>query len=240
MACINCKTNFEGQFCPSCGEKKDIERITFGSMIESVFSGFVNMDKGLLFNIKNLTLYPQKTILQYIKGKRKYILSPISYAIVTISVYIIITSLLKKAPSELKVGLGKLGEQGELGRFQQMGYKTGGFLIEKLKYFWLLQAVFLSVFSKLFFKRFNFFEHLAINSFIVGHATLVAIIVRIFYRGEIIVFNFLVFIYMIFLMYKVFGKTNNKFETITMSSLIVLFAYILFMGLPFTIANYIS
>ncbi len=239
MACINCKTHFEGQFCPSCGEKKDIQRITFGSIVENVFSGFVNMDKGLLFNIKNLTLNPQKTILQYINGKRRYVLSPISYAIITISIYIIITTLLKKTPDQLAESAARLSKLEQLNQYEQMGYKTGGVLIDKIKYFWLIQTIYLSFFSKLFFQRFNFFEHLAINSFIVGHATIVAIIVKIIFRGEIIVFNFLVFFYMIFLMYKVFAKENNKFETASMASLIVLFSYLLFMGLPFAIANYI-
>ena len=74
-----------------------------------------------------------------------------------------------------------------------MGYETGSFMFPKLKYLWLLQVVYLSDFSKPIFKRFNFFEHLAINSFVVGHATIIAIIVKIIYREEIIVFNVFVF-----------------------------------------------
>jgi len=88
LSCINCNIDFDGVFCPKCGEKKDIKRITFTSIIQSVFSGFIDMDKGLLFNLKHLTLHPKNTILHYISGKRKYILNPISYAIITISIYL--------------------------------------------------------------------------------------------------------------------------------------------------------
>jgi len=74
------------------------------------------MDKGLLFNLKNLTLYPKKTILDYINGKRRQVLNPISYAIITISVYLFMDSILPR------------GERAELAKVdlygaQEMGVK---------------------------------------------------------------------------------------------------------------------
>ena len=68
MPCINCNIEFEGDFCPSCGEKKNVDRITFFSITESVFTGLLDMDKGFLFNLKNITLKPRTTILNYING----------------------------------------------------------------------------------------------------------------------------------------------------------------------------
>lgn len=48
MPCINCNIEFEGDFCPTCWEKKNVDRIT----LQSIFSGLLDMDKGLLFNLK--------------------------------------------------------------------------------------------------------------------------------------------------------------------------------------------
>lgn len=236
MACVNCKIDFEGAFCPTCGEKKDIDRITFGSLISSIFSGFVNMDKGFLFNIKNLTLHPQKTILQYVQGKRRYILNPISYAIVTISLYLFVESLIPKETGyEAKIPKSNFSK-----KFHNIGYNFAEFILPKMKFFWLSIILYLSVFSKLFFRRFNFFEHLAINSFIVGHATILAILSVAIFKWKVIFFNVLVFIYIIFLMYKVFKKEKDTFEIITISSFIVFFSYLFFITIPLAISIFIK
>lgn len=50
-------------FALSVAKKKDIKRITFTSIIQSIFSRFIDIDKGLLFNIKHLTLYSKNTTL---------------------------------------------------------------------------------------------------------------------------------------------------------------------------------
>ncbi|MDX6746920.1 DUF3667 domain-containing protein [Polaribacter sp. PL03] len=231
MSCINCNIELTGEFCPTCGEKKDFNRITFSSLIENVFSGFVNMDKGLLFNIKNLTLHPQKTIFQYIKGKRKYVLNPISYAIITISVYLILVAFLKEDKLVETTEISKKVKS--LNKFEKYGYDAGGYIFSKLKFLWLLIIIYLSLFTKLIFKRFNFFEHITINAFIVGHSTIIAFFVKIIYHDEILLFNFLVFIYMIYLVYKVFLNKKEKFFTLTMAVFSVVFAYLMFLIVPF-------
>lgn len=232
MPCVNCNIDFEGKFCPICGEKKEVQRITFTSIIESVFSGFVEMDKGLLFNLKNLTLYPQKTVLDYVAGKRKYILNPISYAIITIGIYLFLDTLLPKGekPKSAKVDLYGM---------QQMGIKLGYFLRSQMKFFWLSFAVYSAALTRLFFRKFNYFEHLAINCFVLGHATILAIITRLFYNKELIVFNVFVYLYMIFLLYKIFKNPKDKFGTKALSFLIIFLSYLLFLGMPFLVVNFI-
>ena len=233
MACVNCNIDFDGDFCPTCGEKKNIERITFTSILTSIFSGFVDMDKGLLFNLKNLTLHPQKTILQYVKGKRRQILNPVSYAIITISVYLFIDSILPRGKS---INPSKFDFYGT----QEMGMKLGYFIRDKMKFLWLTYTFYCAIFSKLFFRKYNFFEHLAINCFIVGHATIIAIITRIIYTKELIIFNVFVFIYISILQYKVYKNPKDKFGTGGMAVLIVFLSYLLFLGVPFIIANFFN
>jgi hypothetical protein len=233
LSCINCNIEFKGDFCPNCGEKKNVDRITFQSITTSVFSGLLDMDRGLLFNLKNLTLYPNKTILNYIQGKRRYILNPISYAIITISIYLFLDALLPKGP---KV---KLAEEDLYGA-QEMGMKLGYFLQDKMKFLWLTYAVYSAFLTKLFFKKYNFFEHLAINSFILGHVTLIAILTRLVYNKELIIFNILVYIYISILLYKVFKNPKDRFGTGVLSILVVIITFFLFLGLPFVLVNFLT
>lgn len=121
-----------------------------------------------------------------------------------------------------------------------MGAKLGYFIRDKMKYLWLTYAIYSSFFTKLIFRKFNFFEHLAINSFILGHATIIAILTRLVCNRELIIFNVLVFIYIIVLQNKVFKNPKDAFITVALSLIIVFFSYLLFLGIPFAIANFIA
>ncbi|WP_397446305.1 DUF3667 domain-containing protein [Polaribacter sp. R77954] len=232
MPCINCNIEFKGDFCPTCGEKKDVDRITFQSITTSVFSGFLNMDKGLLFNLKNLTIHPKKTILNYINGKRRQVLNPISYVILTISVYLFLGSILPR---------GERPEVSKIDLFdaQEMGMKVGYFMRDKMKFLWFTYAIYTSIFTKLIFKKYNFFEHLAINCFILGHATILAILTRLVYNREIIIFNFLVYAYISILLYKVFKDPKDAFGSAAISILVVFLSFLVFLGVPFLLVNFL-
>ncbi len=196
-----------------------------------MFSGLLNMDKGLLFNLKHLTLYPKTTILQYINGKRRQVLNPISYAVLTIGLYLFLDEILPR-------GTKPKTATTDFYDMQETAVKVGYFLRSKMKFFWLAFAVYCSVFTKLFFRKYNFFEHLAINSFILGHATLLAILTRLIYDREIIIFNFLVFIYISILVYKVFKNPKDAFGSAVLSILVVFLSFVLFIGLPFFFVNF--
>lgn len=233
MSCINCNTEFEGGFCPTCGEKKNVDRITFQSITTSVFSGLLDMDKGLLFNLKNLTLYPKTTILQYINGKRRNILNPISYAIITISIYLFVDSLL---PRGIRSQVDKPATDifgADIDEARKISVEVGHFLRSKMKFMWLSFAIYSALFTKLFFRKYNYFEHLAISAFILGHATILAILSRLVYNRELLIFNFLVYIYMSILIYKVFKNPKDVFGSRILAGLVVFLSFLFFIGSSF-------
>ena len=47
------------------------------------------MEKGFLFNLKTLFVDPHKIVSEYISGRRKNIYNPISYLIITVTLYLI-------------------------------------------------------------------------------------------------------------------------------------------------------
>ena len=79
MKCISCELNHNEQYCPNCGERNGVERITISTILGSTFSTITNMDKGFLFNLKSLFLKPRKITTDYISGKRKGILKSHSH-----------------------------------------------------------------------------------------------------------------------------------------------------------------
>lgn len=181
------------------------------------------MDRGILYNVKNLFLRPQEFITEYILGKRRGVLNPISFLVISISLYLIIESMLRipKGVTESQV-IPK-------GDFQKVGFAAGKNIAIYFKYFWILSIIPLSVSTKLIFRRFNFAEHLAINSFILGQASLLGLISFLIARTELPV-NPLVYLLILWLVYKVFVKPKERYDTLLMSiGALVLFIFQLFL-----------
>ncbi|MDH7445964.1 DUF3667 domain-containing protein [Aquimarina sp. 2201CG14-23] len=210
MICVSCNTEHNANFCPNCGEKSEIKKITFKSIIEDTFLTITNMDKGFLYNLKMLFMNPKSIANEYILGKRKGILNPISFLIFSVTMYLIIENLLRvpRENTELQnlpdVYLGKVA------------YAAGKYVHVYLKYFWILSIVPLAISTKLIFRKYNFIEHLAINSFILGQATLIGVISYIILKIDLPV-NPLVYLLIVWLMYRIFMTENNKLETFLMS-----------------------
>ncbi|MEN0005799.1 MAG: DUF3667 domain-containing protein [Bacteroidota bacterium] len=167
--CLNCGTPLKGKFCSNCGQKASTERITAASLGASALQSIVNLDKGFLFNLKQLTIAPGVTIREYLAGKRKAVFKPVQYAIIAVTLLTLADSFfVTTAPIEADSveNLIKAPIFSEL-------YQYGRFTMQNLKYLWILNVFFFALPTYWFFKQYNFTEHLAINAFVVGHAALV-------------------------------------------------------------------
>ncbi|WP_299433990.1 DUF3667 domain-containing protein [uncultured Aquimarina sp.] len=224
--CLNCKTSYNGNFCPECGQKSTIEKITFSFLVSDFLSRFLDLDKGFLYNLKHLTLSPKNTILNYINGQRKHVFNPISYSFIAITLFLLIQSQF-----DIINISGSNFIDTEKSTTYKFSYEAGQIIGHYIKYFWLLNILFLSLFTKLFFSKLSFLEHLAMNSFIIGHATIFGIFSFLVLRIPI-VFDPLVFIYIIFLLFKVFKEKGERFEKIIASFFTVFFTYLLFYLVP--------
>jgi len=210
MICISCKTERNANFCPNCGEKSEIKKITFKSITEDAFSTITNMDKGFLYNLKMLFINPKSISNDYILGKRKGILNPISFLILSVTMYLIMESLLI-VPKE-STGVQNLPEV----YIGKVAYAAGKYIHTYFKYFWILSIIPLAISTKLIFRKYNFIEHLAINSFILGQATLIGLISYMILKIDMPV-NPLVYLLILWLVYRVFMARKDKLETFLMS-----------------------
>jgi hypothetical protein len=204
MKCINCNIEVYENFCPNCGEKSKTPKITFKSILNATLSTITNMDKGFLFNVKNLFIKPNDIVNDYIRGKRKNIFNPISFLIISVTTYLILDSLIG-VTSERIVSNSKL---------HSFGIETGRFLKSQFKYFWVLSIIWLCIPTKLIFGKYNFAEHLAINYFVIGQSTLVGILGFVLFKIPII-FNPIIYIFIIWMTYKIFkDKEKGKDKVI--------------------------
>lgn len=93
ITCLNCGESFEGNFCPNCGQKSTVQKITVPVLAEETFHFFTHLEKGFLYTTWNFIIRPGQTSLNYLAGKRKKYQKPISYFLIWTGIYIIIHNL---------------------------------------------------------------------------------------------------------------------------------------------------
>lgn len=81
MNCKNCATalRLEYRFCPTCGAKTEVQRITFKALIRDVVDRFFNLDNSVVRTLTQMIVRPEAVIGGYISGLRKRYLNPVSY-----------------------------------------------------------------------------------------------------------------------------------------------------------------
>lgn len=230
MKCISCSNIHEENYCSNCGERKTVKKITFPAMFEYTLSSIIDMDKGFLFNVKSLFINPKKIITNYILGKRKGILNPISFLIFSITLYLIIENFVR-VPIK-KDALSNLDKNG----VHKLAYFGGKFIRVYFKYFWILTLIPLSFLTRVLFRKYNYSEHLAINSFILGQVTLIGVISHLILKMPLIL-DPIIYITLILLIYNVFKSKNDKVEIATLSFITVLLFIITLMGMILTLGS---
>lgn len=206
MICINCNYEHDEKFCPNCGEKAAVPKITFRSMFRAALSTITNMDKGFLYNIKHLFSEPDKIVRDYLNGKRKGILNPISFLIISVTIYLIVDSLI----------IINLEFDHDSSKIYSYGYEAGRFIKLHFKYFWILSVIWLSLTTRFFYRKYNYAEHLAINALVIGQSTLVGLLGFLLLKIALL-FNPLVYLSIAWLLYHIHKRKKKDFEAFLLS-----------------------
>ena len=199
MECLNCKTIYEGKFCPECGQKSETKRFTFQKITNDTLTTLTNTDKGFFFNLKHLTLAPGKSINNYLEGKRKQVFNPFSYALLAIGLYLFVDHYYDLSIFRSFNNTDSKWRDANIGAYD-FGQQIGHFVRKYLKFFYLLNIVYLSLITWLVLRKRNFVEHIVSNAFIVGHAIVITTLFIPLYKTPIF-FNPITLISIAILMY---------------------------------------
>ena len=92
MKCLNCDTEFEGNFCPECGQSAKTGRFTMKFILQNLTTAILGRDGGVWFTLKNLFSRPGAMIVEILSGKRKKYFSPFPMLFLALTLYILVTS----------------------------------------------------------------------------------------------------------------------------------------------------
>ena len=93
IQCLNCGTEFVGNFCPECGQSAETGRFTMKFIFENLLAAFTSKDGGVWFTLKNLFTRPGAMIVEILNGKRRRYFSPFPMLIFALTVYILLFTI---------------------------------------------------------------------------------------------------------------------------------------------------
>jgi Protein of unknown function (DUF3667) len=99
--CKNCDHHYKGNFCPHCGQKATVEKITFSYLLHDIPHSVFHVDKGFLYTLKWMFTNPGKAIKEYLAGKRVQHFRPFAYVIILSTICTLLTPLVEKATISL-------------------------------------------------------------------------------------------------------------------------------------------
>lgn len=94
--CLNCGTPLADKYCPHCGQKATVERISWHHVLQEALHFFTHIENGFLATTGLLITKPGLLNKNYLDGKRKSYHKPISFLLIWITIYLLIYYFVNK------------------------------------------------------------------------------------------------------------------------------------------------
>ncbi len=176
LTCKNCSNEFEGKFCPDCGQKASTRRIVTRDLFKDLLKKILPWDKGFLFTTRRLLTGPGKMVREYLDGKRINYSKPMGYLFLAVALSLIFFS--QDTLMEALEGQGQRPVTNE--RVQ----KVISWVFSHIALIFTGLIPFTSLFSKIFFRhtKENYAEHLVLNVYLMAGCTLVSLPLSAFWQ----------------------------------------------------------
>lgn len=93
MICIDCGTEFEGNYCPKCGQPAKTKRITMADTVRSIFVSFLMGDSKFINTCCQLFVRPGVVTRNYLYGRRAKLMAPVPMLVRLVAVYLLVLFL---------------------------------------------------------------------------------------------------------------------------------------------------
>lgn len=185
MTCKNCDNIFEGSFCNECGQKSSVQKINWTYLKEEVSNSVFQVNRGILYTIKELIIRPGESIRSFLAGKRKKHFKPIGFVFLTSTLYFLASRSIGKETYLSDAILGITEGLTNGGQDPSISTSVLDWVANNHAYTTLILLPFFSLASYLAFNKFdhNYFEHLVINAFITGQQMLIYLVFTLIFMG---------------------------------------------------------
>ena len=179
--CKNCGNAFDGNYCNNCGQSAHTHDINFKSIMHEIQHSLLHIDKGILYTTKELFLRPGQTIREYLEGKRVQHFKPFAYIFLLSTIFALLTKLSHKSTFLTEILIGFNNGKADGNSRSDFGWveQTVQWMSNHYAYTILFILPIFSFASYLCFykSKYNYFQHLILNSFIAGLRTAINLII---------------------------------------------------------------
>jgi hypothetical protein len=185
--CLNCKAEVSSNFCPDCGQRQMVKRLSLREGWNDFWARIYGFDGLFLNTLRDLTIKPGLAAREFVNGNRVTYYGPVGYFFLMITLYLIVASFLNieirdvmKLSSSVAATNQPLAGSGQ----DQFNAMILNMISDNLKLFSFLIIPFQALMAMLFFRksRFNFIEHSVVPLYVTGHAFWPSIIGLFLYR----------------------------------------------------------
>lgn len=100
MTCLNCGNEFEGAYCPVCGQSAKVRKLTMAALFEGLMGALFSFDRGIWRTIGHLFSKPGTMISEYINGRRVSYVNPFSLLVILTTIFVVEAHLLGNSGRE--------------------------------------------------------------------------------------------------------------------------------------------
>lgn len=160
--CKNCNATFHGHYCPDCGQKGSVQRITFGDTLTDFADMVFSVDAPFVRTLKSLFLQPGEMMRAFLSGKRKRYYKPVAFFVLMTILYLLIRSIIGYDPL-LEAAVRVDGDAKDLVvKAQRLMFENiTKFLFFFVFWFGLLLKIF-------FFRKYTLAEYWTVAFYLVG------------------------------------------------------------------------
>lgn len=175
IVCKNCTNEFEGKFCPQCGQKAKTKRITTKQVFSEVRQRIFHYEQGFWYTSKQLLTRPGHSIREYLEGKRVKHIKPVKFMFWTSAISFLLFHLIGLDKEMAQKIAEQQGTSSPIG--QQLSQKIFQTFSDHPAIMMFLMIPMIAFWSWLLFRRrgYNFAEHFVLNTFLMGDLSLASI-----------------------------------------------------------------
>jgi len=177
-SCLNCGKELIGSYCHHCGQKKDVTRLSWGSLLNDLQKRLFGFDNNYFRTVRDLTIAPGKVIQSTIDGVRVRYIGPVGYYFLMITIFVLLLSFLDIDMAEYTKDIVSTFSVEDRSQSQQeMQMKINSFVFSNFRLISFLMIPFFVLGVWIIFKnkKLNFLESSVVVFYSQGHPVLLSI-----------------------------------------------------------------
>lgn len=188
--CLNCTTDLQPEysFCPSCGQKAALHRLSLHDIFHDAVHYFTHADKGFFQLLKALLLKTGTVGKEYISGRRKKYFSALNFYLLVAAIYVLLINIeTKHGPVNTyneQSGINQIKDpvrQERVRRINARKKEAFGFMNKYSNFIAMAAVPLLACIFWLFYLKgqYNYVEHLVSGMYMVGFTNLLHVAVLV-------------------------------------------------------------